>query len=277
MSSELLDFQPPSKRFVKDLMRPFRQYFAPRYYGFEQFDHSRPALFICNHTVYGLTDGFFLGAELYERFNMFVRPLVDTMHYNVPIWKDMVQKLGFIPASREACRVLMDAGESIMVFPGGTREAFKHKEEEYLLTWKYRIGFAKMAIENGYDIIPVAGLGGDEMYKILMDAEDVMHSPFGKFLKMTGVADKFLKGGDNIPPISRGIGWTGIPRPERVYIYVGERISTEPFAGHEDDEAALFQLRSKVENAIYAQFEELKAYRENDTDEEWWRKLLKKL
>ena len=197
------------------------------------------------------------------------------MHYQTPVWKDVVKQLGFIPGSREACRALMDAGESMMVFPGGTREAFKHKDEAYTLTWKKRTGFARMAIEHAYDILPVAGVGGEEMYKILFDSQDMMQSPFGKVLKMTGFADRFLKGGENIPPLAKGVGLTGLPRPERVYLYVGERISTAEYFGRQDDPEVLMELRGKVEDALYGYIEELKAYRANDTDEEWWRKVLK--
>lgn len=277
ISTSLPSFEPPPIKFVQDLMRPFRQYFAPRYYGMEEFDASRPALFIGNHTIYGMTDGFFLGSEMYEKQGLFIRALVDNMHNEVPLWRDMVSKLGFIPASREVCETLMREGNSIMVFPGGARETCKQKGEQYTLTWKKRVGFARMAIQNGYDIVPVAGLGGDDLYKIIWDSQDIMASPFGKFLKFTGFADKFLKGGENIPPIAKGIGFTGLPKPERLYISIGKRIETTRFAGKEEDETALFDLREEVETSMYQQLDDLKAYRNNDEDEEWWRKLLKNI
>ncbi len=275
MSLDILNFNPPPKFVIHEIMRPFRTYFSPRFYGLDNFNPKRPALLISNHTIYGLTDGFFTGAELYERFGVFTRALVDEMHYQMPGWRDVVKKLGFIPGSREACRMLMDAGESVMVFPGGTREAFKHKGEAYKLTWKQRLGFARMAVENAYDIIPVAGVGGEEMYKILFDSQDVMRSPFGKLLKTSGFADRFLRGGEKFPPVGTGVGLSAFPRPERVYIYVGERISTADYFGRADDKDALMELRTKVETALYGYIDELKAYRENDTDEEWWRKMLK--
>ncbi len=269
-------YTPPPKRFIKDLMRPFRMYFSPRYYGLDHFNPDKPAMFVGNHTIYGLTDGFFLGAELYERYDVYIRALVDQMQKDIPIWKNISNILGLVPGTREACNELMESGQSLMVFPGGTREAWKHKGEQYQLTWKKRVGFAKMAIQNGYDIIPMTGLGGDDMYKILVDSQEIMASPIGKILKATGVADKFLKGGENIPPITRGIGLTAIPKPERLYIKIGDRIDTTRFQGHDDDEEILFKLRGEVEAVMYSQLDDLKAYRRNDSDEEWWRVLLKK-
>lgn len=272
----LSSYTPPPKRFIKDLMRPFRMYFSPRYYGLENFNPDKPALFIGNHTIYGLTDGFFLGAELYERHGLYIRALVDKMQKDIPIWKNISSILGLVPGSREACSDLMESGQSLMVFPGGTREAWKHKGEQYQLTWKKRVGFARMAIQHGYDIIPMTGLGGDDMYKILVDSQEIMASPIGKVLKATGVADKFLKGGENIPPITRGIGLTAIPKPERLYVKIGDRIDTSRFQGQDNDEEILFKLRGEVEEVMYSQLDDLKAYRRNDTDEEWWRVLLKK-
>lgn len=268
-------FTPPTKRFVRDLMRPFNLYFSPKYYGLEDFNPERPALFIGNHTIYGLTDGFFLASELYQRHGVYMRPLVDQMQQDIPIWKHVANSLGMIPGSREACAELMENGQSLMVFPGGTREAWKHKGEQYQLTWKKRVGFARMAIEHGYDIVTMTGLGGDDMYNILVDSGEIMASPLGKLLKASGIADGFLKGGENIPPITKGVGLTGLPKPERLYICVGERIDTTRFQGKTDDLDVLFQLRGEVEAAMYQQLEDLEAYRRNDSDEEWWRKLLK--
>ena len=65
---------------------------------------------------------------------------------------------------------MMENGEHIMVFPGGSREVCKHKGEAYKLVWRNHLGFAHMAIEFGYDIIPVASIGGEETYEILWDA-----------------------------------------------------------------------------------------------------------
>ena len=259
------------------MMRPWRMYFSPRYYGVDEFNPDKPALFIGNHTVYGLTDGFFLGAQLYEQHGHYIRALTDKMQQDIPIWRNISKFFGMVPGSREACTEMMENGQSILVFPGGTREAWKHKGEQYQLTWKKRVGFARMAIQHGYDIITMTGLGGDDMYKILVDSEEIMSSPLGRLLKITGVADKYLKGGENIPPITKGVGLTGLPKPERLYIKIGERIDTTRFQGMDSDEEVLFQLRGEVEEQMYRHLDDLKAYRRNDKDEEWWRVILKKL
>jgi 1-acyl-sn-glycerol-3-phosphate acyltransferase len=277
MESILPSVTPPPKKLAEDLLRLFDLYFSPRIFGMENAKPEKPALYVCNHTIYGLTDGFYVGAYLYREKNIWLRSLGDNMHQEVPVWRKIAQDMGMVRASREVCAELMRQKQHIMVFPGGTREVCKNKGEAYHLIWKQRVGFAHMAIEFGYDIVPVASVGGEELFRILLDANEIMGSPLGILLKATGFADKYLKGGENIPPLSRGIGFTGIPRPERLYIKLGEHITTGEYRGKEDDHEALFELRNKVETAIMDMIDELKSFRRNDTDEEWWRKLLKRL
>jgi 1-acyl-sn-glycerol-3-phosphate acyltransferase len=54
----------------------------------------------------------------------------------------------------------MEDGRSILVFPGGGREVTKRRGEKYRLIWGERMGFARMAIECGYPIVPVASAAG---------------------------------------------------------------------------------------------------------------------
>lgn len=270
-------FERPSPQLVESILAPFRAWFDPTIFGLDKISPDKPALYVCNHTIFGLTDGIFLGAEALLKRDVFIHALTDNMHMQVPVWRDIVGDLGMVPASREACRVLMKNREHIMVFPGGTREICKQKGESYKLIWKNRVGFARMAIENGYDIIPVASLGGEETYKILWDSSDIMNSPIGYWLKKTGLADKYLKGGEHIPPIVSGLAGTILPKPERLFILVGDPIETKRFAGHEDDEAALFELRGEVESILGDMFDALKELRKHEPKEEGWREWLKNL
>ncbi len=271
------DFVPPSKELVREVSKPFKNWFSPKLYGFEKIERDRPALYVSNHTVLGLTDGLFLGLEMYLEKDIMLRPLVDHMHWEVPFWRTLIRNIGMVPGTRESCSALMEAGEHILVFPGGRREVCKHRGEAYQLIWRNRIGFAHMAIQYQYDIIPVAALGGEEIFDILVDASDVMKSPIGAWLQNSGIADRYLHGGENLPPIVKGIGRTVIPKPERQYIMVGDRIDTSRFQGMEMEEEMLKGLRGEVELSFQNMFEDLQGYRKNDKDDEWWRWLLKRM
>ncbi|HLP22277.1 MAG TPA: lysophospholipid acyltransferase family protein, partial [Chitinophagales bacterium] len=226
-------------------------------------------------TILGVFDGYPFGVELYLRKGLILRALADSNHWRIPVWRDIIQQnLGAVEASRENCRALMKRGDSIVVFPGGTREVCKKKGEQYVLKWSDRKGFVRMAMEQGYDIIPVAAVGAEETYTVVQDANDFLKSPFGQFLKMIGVAEKYLKNGDLVPPIVRGIGDTIIPRPAKLYFSFGKRISTARYKAKFDDPKTQDMMKKKVEKALLGEFKKLFEIRDNDTDRSKWRRLL---
>jgi len=167
----------------------------------------------------------------------------------MPYWRDMIsEKLGIVEASRENCEELMRHKESIIVFPGGARETFKKKGEEYTLKWNDRTGFVRMAMKHGYDIIPVAAVGAEEAFTVVKDANDFFHDNFfGKILEKTGLMDTLLRGGDFVPPLVKGIGNTIIPRPEKLYFNFGKRISTKKYKEQFEDAAIQQIMKAKVE------------------------------
>jgi 1-acyl-sn-glycerol-3-phosphate acyltransferase len=269
------DYNPPSKTFARGFIAPFKFYFAPQFYGLDELDVSRPAIYVSNHTILGVFDGYPFGIELYLRKGLLLRALADSNHWQIPVWKDIIQKnLGAVEASRENCRELMKRGDSIVVFPGGTREICKKKGEEYILKWSDRRGFVRMAMEQGYDIIPVAAVGAEETYTVVKDANDILNSPFGKFLKFIGVAEKYFKNGELMPPIVRGIGDTIFPRPAKLYFSFGKRISTAKYKKKFDDPETQELVKKKVESALLAEFQKLFTIRDKDTDRSKWRRLL---
>ena len=269
------DFTPPSKMFGRAFIAPFKFYFSPQFYGLDEVDVSKPALYVSNHTILGVFDGYPFAIELYLRKGIILRALADSNHWHIPVWRDIIQKnLGVVEASRESCKELMKRKESIMVFPGGTREICKKKGEKYILKWSDRKGFVRMALEHGYDIIPVAAVGAEETYTVVKDANDILNSPLGKFLKFIGVAEKYFKNGELMPPVVRGIGGTIFPRPAKLYFSFGKRISTRAYKSKFEDAETQELIKGKVEKALLAEFERLFEIRDKDTDRSKWRRLL---
>jgi 1-acyl-sn-glycerol-3-phosphate acyltransferase len=240
---------PPSKTFAKNFIKPFKLYFDPQFIGIDELDVSRPALYVTNHSVMGVLDGYPFAIEIYIRKGIVLRTLADRMHFKMPYWRDMIsEKLGIVEASRENCEELMRHKESIIVFPGGARETFKKKGEEYTLKWNDRTGFVRMAMKHGYDIIPVAAVGAEEAFTVVKDANDFFHDNFfGKILEKTGLMDTLLRGGDFVPPLVKGIGNTIIPRPEKLYFNFGKRISTKKYKEQFEDAAIQQIMKAKVE------------------------------
>ena len=246
-------YTPPPVKTMGRLLAVHRLWHRPWMTGLENIDPKRPTLFVGNHTLYGMLDVPLLGYEIYQRKGVYIRGLADRMHFKVPVWREVFKWIGSVVGSRENCSALMDSGAHIMVFPGGSREVAKRKGEAYQLIWKDRTGFARMAVEHGYRIIPFAAVGAEDCYDILLDSNDIMGSRLVKWLKTTALGSKFIGDGEQIFPLSRGLGLSMIPRPERFYYSFGEPIETAPYKGESDDPAVLAQVRDEVKASIETQ------------------------
>jgi 1-acyl-sn-glycerol-3-phosphate acyltransferase len=237
------------------LIEPLRKVVKPKVFGIENVPKKR-ALLVGNHNTLGMIDAPLLVAELWERGRM-VRGLGDHAHFKVPGWRDALTKTGVVEGTREVTSELMRRGELVMVFPGGAREVNKRKNERYKLVWKNRLGFARLAIQHQYPIVPFASVGAEHGMDILLDSKSPLLAPLA-FLteKVTGLSDA--------PPVVRGIGLSPVPRFERQYYWFGEPIDTTEFKGLEADDNAARNVREQTAAAIEHGIELMLAEREND-------------
>jgi 1-acyl-sn-glycerol-3-phosphate acyltransferase len=244
-------------RVARALLAPWWTLTAPRFHGLENVPVDRPVLLVGNHTLMGLLDAPLMVVGLFELRGVRVRPLGDHVHFRIPGWRDLLRAYGTVEGSREACRALMRARESVLVFPGGAREVFKRKGEKYHLLWGERTGFAHLAIEHGYPIVPFAAVGAEECYDILVDAGDLLRAA-----QLLGRLPRAAE----IPPLVRGLGPTVLPRPERFYFSFGAPIETDYLRGLDASERVCRTLREQVRAGIDAGIAFLLAERERDPD-----------
>lgn len=229
---------------LSGLVGPVAHVTQPRFMGLENIPSGR-TLFVGNHTIYGLIDVPFLICGLWREKGIVLRGLGDHGHYAVPLWRDLLEVSGMVRGTRDNVRALMRDGEDILVFPGGSGEVFKTKDEKYKLKWRERLGFAKLALEFEYRIVPFAAVGVEEMFDVVADK----HTP--GLEQVSDALNRLV--GLSIPPIPRGIGPTPIPRPERLYFWFGEPIETRRFADAERSASARRlrdEVRAEVERGI---------------------------
>jgi len=99
----------------------------------------------------------------------------------------------------------------VLVFPGGGREVARHRGDHYPLLWRERIGFARLALEFSYTVVPFSMIGVDEMWDVLVDADDPLYAPVRALATRVDVDPELLW------PLVRGLGPTPLPRPQRIY------------------------------------------------------------
>lgn len=268
-----LTFSPPPLSRLQKALFLQKKWFAPEFFGLENVDRAKPALYVGNHTLYGTLDGPLMILGLYQHNGVFLRSLGDHIHFQIPLWRKLLWDNGCVAGTPENCQQLMQAKEHILVYPGGGREVMKNDGEQYQLIWKERTGFARMAMQHGYDIVPFAAIGADDAFDIHYDANDFQQSSAGKWLEKTGISEKYLRGGDAFVPITSGLGL--LPRPEKFYFSFGERISTTALIDEADDKSSQWQVREQVAASIYDLMDDLFAIREKD-QATWpaWRKKL---
>jgi 1-acyl-sn-glycerol-3-phosphate acyltransferase len=248
----------PSEHAIDRLvsaLEPLTRIVQPKLHGVENLPVDG-SLLVGNHTIYGLLDLPFMLAEIWKRRRLAVRSLGENAHYAVPLWRDLLAVGGMVRGTRENVRALMSARETILVFPGGSREVNKQRGQRYQLLWRERIGFARLAIERGYPIVPFAAVGAEEMLDILVDQNTPGYG------QLAGVYEKLM--GFPTPPIVRGVGLTPLPRPERLYFWFGEPIDSTHFGSRYDDTAAGRALRDEVKQAILSGIQLLRDERDVD-------------
>ena len=87
-----LSYTPASKTFIRAFMAPFKFYFSPQFYGLDELDVTKPAVYVSNHTILGILDGFPFAAELYLRKGIMLRALADRRHFAIPVWRDVLSQ-----------------------------------------------------------------------------------------------------------------------------------------------------------------------------------------
>lgn len=247
---------PPQEAQIDRLvgvLEPLTRVTRPKVYGLERIPEGG-ALLVGNHTLYGFLDLPFMVTELWKLRGIWVRGLGDHAHYMIPVWRNLLEFCGMVRGTRENVRALMREREDIVVFPGGGDEVFKHRGERYRLLWKERMGFARLAIEHGYPIVPFAAVGAEEMLEIVADNRTAVVAHVSNMMKrLVGIP---------LPPIVRGVGPTPLPRPERLYFWFGEPIATTHVARGDAD--AVRAVRDETRQAIEGGIEFLLAERETD-------------
>jgi 1-acyl-sn-glycerol-3-phosphate acyltransferase len=135
---------------------------------------------------------------------------------------------GLIDPSEESCLAALEAGEQLLVTPGGAREA-RPSRDFYRLRWEGRFGFVRLALKTGVPIVPVAIVGGAEAY------------PGFSLKKLTF--------------------WSPLPLPARFDIALGEPILVEKAPGKAREHAVVEPIQRLAWRRTQALIDQLRAER----------------
>jgi len=148
-------------------LKRFSLYFDTRIEGLENIPDGG-VLVVGNHALAGI-DSLALMPALYEGTKRVPRGLGLKALFDVPLLKDALHQCGAVAGDRENAVELLLKEEMVVVYPGGARDSLKNRNERYRLKWGKRCGFARVAIAAQRPIVPIAGIGPDEVFPILLD------------------------------------------------------------------------------------------------------------
>jgi 1-acyl-sn-glycerol-3-phosphate acyltransferase len=219
-----------------------------------------PFMLVGNHQLLGMQDLPTLVRALERSRGVRVRGMADHFHFAVPLWRELLVRMGAVPGTRENCAALLAAGEPVLVFPGGAREVYKRRGQEYRLLWGKRTGFARMAIQTGCPIVPFAAVGADDRFRVVLDMDSPVALPARALVRRVASRD------DVGTLLVRGAGPAGLPGTGRLYFHFGRPIQTTRWAGRAEDPEALAECRDLVKAAVEGGITQLLALREQDPD-----------
>ncbi|WKG02055.1 lysophospholipid acyltransferase family protein [Mycolicibacterium sp. HK-90] len=242
---------------VADGVDPLVNLYRPYVDGLENLPRDGRFLLVGNHTQFG-AETLLIPYVVRREIGMRVRPLTDRRFGDLPRpVSDLMAACGAVVGSPEGAGELMAHDEPVMVFPGGGREIGKFKGEQYKLRWQGRSGFARVAIEHGYPIVPAALVGGDDVYVGVTTRDHWL----GRLSQTIG--EKLTGQRDMAVPLIRGVGPTLIPRPQRMYLRFAEPIGTTKPA-RTADTTWVDTVKRRTQEALEQSLAELLELRRDD-------------
>ena len=256
-ATEPMDYDPDAVERIVSLLDHF---FGPnrpweaRVHGLENVP-SAPVLVVANHsggTV--IPDAWGLGWAWYRHFGT-GRPLHFLAHEWVLPFRSLGEALGqrglLWASPANALRALRECSHDVCVFPGGDLDAWRPWDRRFKVEFAGRSGYARLALEAGVPIVPVANAGGHETLRVLTDGRAI-----AKALSFGRVARAHVFPIHLSLPWGLTFGpWPHLPWPARLRYRIGRPICTPQGTKVTDD--AVRELDLRVRSAMQAELDEL--------------------
>ena len=142
-----------------------RWYYRARVFGDEHIPADRPVIYVTKHpqTFLYLETVLLAVFTFWDNDRPPIRVLekTGTSIHRTPVLGWMRRNVNAVPATEEHALDVLRQGESLLIFPGGTRELYGPRDT---LRWAGRTGFARLAIAAGVAVLPFAIAGADRQH-----------------------------------------------------------------------------------------------------------------
>jgi 1-acyl-sn-glycerol-3-phosphate acyltransferase len=246
---DVAKWDPTLTERVVGVLRPI----AKRYFRSEVHNLGRipagGALLVSNHSGGPTTTDLpTFAVHFYDRFG-YDRPLYTLSHdvLSVGPTKQFLQRIGFIPASRDNAARALASDAAVMVFPGGDYDATRPTLKQNVIDFNGRTGYVRTAIDAGVPIVPIVSIGGQETQLFLTR---------GTWLaKRVGIIKRLTR--SEIVPIAVGfpfgltLGGANLPLPSKIVTEVLAPIDVTARFGEDPDVAKVdAHVRKLMQTAL---------------------------
>jgi 1-acyl-sn-glycerol-3-phosphate acyltransferase len=245
---EFIRFQLPGMWLIASL------YFRAEVRGLERIPEEGPILLVGNHSGGNMTPDSLVFLLAFNAYFGVERPLFILAHSLVTSWPvigPFLRRWGVITAGPRAARAALEAGASVLVYPGGDVETHRPYRARHRIRFAGRKGFLRLARDAGVPIVPVVADGGQETYLPLTDGRRLAEA-----LRLDRI------GRLKVLPVSLALPWGvnvgdllgHIPLPVKIRIEALEPIDVVKRFGREgaDSDEAYGYVTERMQEALTA-------------------------
>jgi hypothetical protein len=92
--------------------------------------------------------------------------LAATVMFKIPLVRELFLNMGYVDASRSVASQVLEEGRSLYVCTGGEEESMYTTPGKDTVVLKRRKGFVRLALSYGADLVPVFGVGNNDLYTV---------------------------------------------------------------------------------------------------------------
>ncbi|KAM8967380.1 DGAT1/2-independent enzyme synthesizing storage lipids [Pelodytes ibericus] len=122
-------------------------------HGLEKLPEEGPVLIVYYHGALPVDYYYFVSRVILLKGRA-IHSVGDHFLFKVPGLKPLLELFNVIHGPKEQCVKALQNGHLLAISPGGVREAL-FSDENYILLWKNRTGFAQVAIDAKVPILPM--------------------------------------------------------------------------------------------------------------------------
>lgn len=215
----------------------YDEYFRVRTFGQENIP-DRDLMLVSNHSGQLPFDGIMLTMSyfLHAPAPIIPRGMAERFLMRLPFLGKLTAETGGILGDRKNCQYVLNQKETVMVFPEGTRGINKSTKDFYQLK-SFSLGFLRLCLQFKTPITPVAIVGAEELYPLVMQAPWI-----AKLLKIPSLP---------LTPLFPLTGLFGlIPLPAPIDIYYGQTIEINSRYSAEDPDHILKPELERIQKII---------------------------